>query len=1029
MRREIYFFIFCILTIASTAVDYRDVALTGSSGAAQNYQEINLVAGSEPAVIPDLYNITIFSPENNSVFSISTIDLNWTINGTNMDSCWYNLNGGSDTVFDYDYFTGDVINTTQNAFDGKIRGITINESIIWLTEQASDVDKFSAWLTNGTRIALINNSDVSLSGDFQDLTYMPSGYFWVVTNTFASPNNVCKYYTNGTKEGTCVDFAASHSEFQANGISNNGTHFFVTGKTNSKVYIYSDAGVYDSELSVASPFGTPEGIAVVDDGFWVVLGLNKMSKFDFSGNLLAEEPSAFAGYNSVYFIAGNSSDTDIIYGNKDGGSSDTANNKPVIKFNMSKKNFENATISGFKVGINNITITCNDTSGIEVTSSPTYFNYTISLGITLEGFDSNISVELNNSVDIFVNSSEEIICINVDRPGIGDGFPTLQDSTGLLGAGPTCRAVPRTFILNWTYNYNQKFNSSENITLSYDSGIAQNITLSLDGLHKYSEIINSTFDLDSVTGNTTPLDVKVYINDTLSNDVGDLIPGTFSVTKFNEKTPPSNLTYNTSSIQTLTVSLPKSATVTGANLTLEGFYEGGDCYQESANVAESCGAFSTGYYSSEPNYVYITYIKPSEANKTLSRWGVSIGQKPDLSVLGTVNYTIPESCWDYDSSELKFRLYSEAEIAGSGNSLAYGQCFNGSWINITTIFSGTGASPGFVLGGNVNLVYDERYNLGSFYNTLTAGWKEFMDVAHNGTLYEEAMYWVYSQEVPTDSYLEVGSIDGTREWSVNGSFNGINITEDFSSAINSYLLTCSDPCNVPFYFGSGSRGNIEITNFSLEYTFNWNPVVLNQSLLNSYLDNSIGFTSIPIIIETTSNALINVTNISTSYLGGNSTVDIFVSDLNNLTNVTKRITYHDSEFSYSLPPGIDYFEFIPDTPTSKLVAPKGQNENIGILNITSINYGQPHDFYLYLNETGPFDSCVNLSYGLNSNSSNATLLTEGWQEAIEDVQLLDSDMIWLWANLSCTSTTWRWWRPIFDGRGCCLNCTGCLEVE
>lgn len=71
----------------------------------------------------------------------------------------------------------------------------------------------------------------------------------------------------------------------------------------------------------------------------------------------------------------------------------------------------------------------------------------------------------------------------------------------------------------------------------------------------------------------------------------------------------------------------------------------------------------------------------------------------------------------------------------------------------------------------------------------------------------------------SNPYLDIGG-DGIKEWSFSEEFNQTNNkTSDFSSAINSYLSTCSadsyDECSVPFVFYSDSAGILNYHNLSV----------------------------------------------------------------------------------------------------------------------------------------------------------------------------------------------------------------------
>ena len=114
----------------------------------------------------------------------------------------------------------------------------------------------------------------------------------------------------------------------------------------------------------------------------------------------------------------------------------------------------------------------------------------------------------------------------------------------------------------------------------------------------------------------------------------------------------------------------------------------GWCYQEFANESTDCGGVGTGAYAytggwTNPlltfdgnwstdawstgagDYLYINYTKPLGALST-SIWIVE-------DTTAQRNFTIPSSCWNYDSDKLIFRAYSTAAVQHSW------ACYNGSW--------------------------------------------------------------------------------------------------------------------------------------------------------------------------------------------------------------------------------------------------------------------------------------------------------------------------------------------------------------
>lgn len=84
-------------------------------------------------------------------------------------------------------------------------------------------------------------------------------------------------------------------------------------------------------------------------------------------------------------------------------------------------------------------------------------------------------------------------------------------------------------------------------------------------------------------------------------------------------------------------------------------------------------------------------------------------------------------------------------------------------------------------------------------------------------------------------YLEVGDVDGTKEWSVTGNFTSTEQTDNLAQSINDYFSGCTfinATCAVPFVFFSDALGILEFFNFNatqdgfleVSQTFNNNTV-------------------------------------------------------------------------------------------------------------------------------------------------------------------------------------------------------------
>jgi hypothetical protein len=168
------------------------------------------------------------------------------------------------------------------------------------------------------------------------------------------------------------------------------------------------------------------------------------------------------------------------------------------------------------------------------------------------------------------------------------------------------------------------------------------------------------------------------------------------------------------------------------------------CYQETANVSTDCGGLSTGNYSFPSYYFNINYSKPINWNNTAlnsSLWQVSHG-----SPQSTYNISLPFSCWNYSTSILVLRIYSQHRENVISSSIP--SCYNGSdWVDVglnkTSIQINCGA-------GSIGMdnLFDTLWTVteGSAYSYDNGFWTNGFtcsggSISANASIYEEAMYW------------------------------------------------------------------------------------------------------------------------------------------------------------------------------------------------------------------------------------------------------------------------------------------------
>ena len=169
-----------------------------------------------------------------------------------------------------------------------------------------------------------------------------------------------------------------------------------------------------------------------------------------------------------------------------------------------------------------------------------------------------ILLELGTQLNISANlSTSNMVCVDIDHPDYGINY--------------TCDNTSVDFLFNISYFRNNEFNDSTTIkNISWADG--GNHTLYLRA-HQFDDILNFSINITGYeTNDTFPLDVKIYINNTLSNDIGDLFASQASETNFNDSTTAKNITFTGAGTEVEYVALPKLATIDSAYFTLIGRY-------------------------------------------------------------------------------------------------------------------------------------------------------------------------------------------------------------------------------------------------------------------------------------------------------------------------------------------------------------------------------------------------------------------------------------------------------------------------
>ncbi|KKK63520.1 hypothetical protein LCGC14_2993450, partial [marine sediment metagenome] len=282
--------------------------------------------------------------------------------------------------------------------------------------------------------------------------------------------------------------------------------------------------------------------------------------------------------------------------------------------------------------------------------------------------------------------------------------------------------------------------------------------------------------------------------------------------------------------------------------------------------------------------------------------------------------------------------------------------------------------------------FAKEYNRSMNYTQNLIQDSEFFieEIAYNGTHFfmAEINTWVYTdfnQSYPNAPYMEIGNIDGTREYSFPTLFlQRNNRTDDFSTSIQSYLTTCTADsggfCNVPIYLFSTGLGILQLSDLLVNYTYNINPIQINMNMLSNFLTNSTGFVTVPIKFSSSTSGILQVNELNYDHSSGNDTIAVIAHNLNYTAIKNLNLTMYFSDYDLDFPKNVQYLEFIPSTPTTQDVVPFGQTPLRPILNLSTLNYGHRNmDLSLLLNETF---SCVDL-YTSQSNIRPTSSLWDG----------------------------------------------------
>jgi len=598
---------------------------------------------------------------------------------------------------------------------------------------------------------------------------------------------------------------------------------------------------------------------------------------------------------------------------------------------------------------------------------------------------STIYLELGSQVNITANlSGASTVCVDIDHPSYNNSY--------------ACGTPSANFLFNITFFRNNQFNDT-NVTknVSWNNGGNQSVYIKQ---HQYDEIVNASLNITGFINNGTyPINIKIYINNTLSNDIGTLSNKNITITQFVLTTNVSTLTGESTEGWNSSGKCSSSYPCSNAydrNWDNYAFSNNADVaidinYSIPINPASANITYKIPYISACPacpGLVYIYCLNKTEGPEIINARG-SIGTYTDTilpscydtknkltmrfilryidvynSQLGETNitwYLNASYYYEFEKADTKaaqIRLKKQAEITDANFNIsgllkeAYDQQSN---ISISSYIG----QPGVVLVqsfqpsvSNLSKLYinlaknssassDVKLRIGTtingseIFNTSIVlskiplnqypDYNDYVEIiptnylslnisktyyisidvfttngvywrgssndvylrgtasAYSGTNENKSLdfaFKTYTASYPTNSYIEVGQIDGVREWNWTNEYTlntKINLNK---TSFNNYLLNCTQDstgyCNIPIYFVSETPGYLAVSNIQINYTYNPNPVYLDIDLISSFLGNSTNFANIPIKIESSLNGTLQINDIRLDYAGGNKTTNISV---------------------------------------------------------------------------------------------------------------------------------------------------------
>jgi len=519
-------------------------------------------------------------------------------------------------------------------------------------------------------------------------------------------------------------------------------------------------------------------------------------------------------------------------------------------------------------------------------------------GVDTIDFTTNVSIiniELGSQINISANiSGVSTVCVDIDHPDYGNEY--------------ACGSPNAVFLFNISFFRRTVFNDSTTTqNISWNGG--GNETLYILG-HQYDDVLGLTINITGFTNNgTNPTDLKIYINNTLSNDLGIILTGgTVTINTLNDSSTAKNFTFATST-KSLTDywRLFKTGQISNATINLTGriiplnytkfvYDSTNDSIVDQNLWLNDSGLTGLGvpHVSETSIFLRVTAEVDSFATDSAS---LSTKDLPELSAINNITTNIKLSCFGQTTGTFTSFTFGGVVI----KNLPPATCNAPPTVQSTSTWL---FMKNETLGENRFDVFDDGVFSQQF---LPASNIFVFSVSADGTkgsgasaaAFADIFYMNHSSNLePTNVTLIVATANGTEEFTAGGLFLTKNTTANFNDTLMTYLdsddcVADSDGyCTVPFFLGSATAGQILVDDIRIQITFVPNPITLNANLTRSFLGNSTDFANIPIKFETSLNGTLQVNDIRFDYAGGNGTIDILVYD--NGTGANSLLVFNNS---------------------------------------------------------------------------------------------------------------------------------------